>query len=82
MTEEQILFAKHLKRNTNGLQKRPVRCIDTGRVYGSSSDASDIISFDGILINPRNILLVCQGKQKSTGGFRWEYADTDNDPKS
>ena len=78
MTDKNILFSRNIRRNTNGLQKRPVRCIDTGLVYGSSGDASDIISFEGILITPRNILLVCQGKQKSAGGFKWEYADIDH----
>jgi hypothetical protein len=48
-------------------------------VYASSRDASDILSFEGIVVEPRNILYVCQGKQKVAGGLRWEYADIDID---
>ncbi len=55
-------------------RKKPVRCIDTGVVYSSSTDAADILSEAGVLVCPRLILYVCQGKQKSTGGLRWEYA--------
>ena len=73
-----VLVAKNARRKCQSSQMRPVRCIDTGAVYASSGDASDILSFEGILINPRNILHVCQGKQKSTGGLKWEYADLDS----
>jgi hypothetical protein len=55
-------------------RKKPVRCIDTGVVYSSSADAADILSEEGVLVCPRLILYVCQGKQKSTGGLRWQYA--------
>lgn len=72
----EVLAAKSLKKRCNASQKRAVRCIDTGVVYASCSDAADILSLEGLLINPRNILLVCQGVQKKTCGLRWEYADS------
>lgn len=60
------------------MSKKAVRCIDTGVVYASSSDAADILSLEGILVNPRNIHFVCQGIQKKTRGLRWEYVDNDS----
>ncbi len=72
-----LLVAKSTKRKTDHIKKRPVRCVDTGLVYASSREASDILSFEGILVEPRNIMYVCQGKIKTAGGFKWEYADTD-----
>jgi hypothetical protein len=71
----EVLAAKSLKKRCNASQKKAVRCVDTGVVYASCSDAADILSLDGILINPRNILHVCQGIQKKTAGLRWEYAE-------
>ena len=70
-----LLVAKSTKRKADRIQKRPVRCIDTGLVYASSSDASDILSCEGIMIEPRNIMYACQGKTKTAGGLQWEYAD-------
>jgi hypothetical protein len=67
--------AKSLRKRCNVSSKRAVRCIDTGAIYASCGDAADILSLEGILINPRNILHVCQGIQKQTAGLRWEYVD-------
>lgn len=73
----QVLEAKSLKKRCNAGQKRSVRCVDTGVVYASCSDAADILSLDGLMIDPRNILHACQGLQKKAGGLRWEYVETD-----
>jgi hypothetical protein len=70
-----MLIAKSTKRKIDQFQKRPVRCLETGIVYASSGDASDILSFEGILIEPRNIISACQGRTNSAGGNHWEYAD-------
>mgnify|MGYP006269409279 FL=1 len=70
-----VLVAKSTKRKADGVKKRPVRCVDTGLVYASSREASDILSFEGILVEPRDIMYACQGKAKSAGGYQWEYAD-------
>ena len=72
-----ILVAKSTKRKSDRIPKRAVRCVNTGLVYASSRDASDILSFEGIAVEPRSILYVCQGKQRMAGGLKWEYADTD-----
>jgi hypothetical protein len=60
----EVLAAKSFKKRFNASQKRAVCCVDTGAVYASCSDAADILSLDGILINPRNILHVCRSIQK------------------
>jgi hypothetical protein len=73
----EVLAAKSLKKRCNSSSKRAVRCVDTGVIYASCSDAADILSLDGILINPRNILHVCQGIQKKTAGLRWVYVEDD-----
>jgi hypothetical protein len=75
--EIQILVAKTTRKRSDPSRRKPVRCIDTGVIYASSGDASDILSFEGRLVSPRSILYVCQGKQRMAGGLKWEYADTD-----
>jgi hypothetical protein len=70
-----VIAAKSLKKRCGAAKKRAVRCVDTGTVYASSSDAADILSLDGLLVDPRNILHVCQGLQKRAGGLMWEYAE-------
>ncbi len=74
MTSVDVLVAKSLKKKSK-LKKRAVRCINTGVVYASCNDASDILSEQGLSVNPRTILYNCSGKGKSAGGLRWEYAD-------
>jgi hypothetical protein len=68
------LFAKSVRRQTNKEKKKPVRCIETGIVYGSCNDAADLLSELGISVCPMRIQTVCRGKQKSAGGFKWEFA--------
>lgn len=75
MASEATLVAKTLKKRCNARKKRAVRCIDTGLVYASSADASDILSEKGLIVNSRTILYNCSGRGKSAGGLRWEYAD-------
>lgn len=72
-----IYLSKSLKRRPKSSQRKAVRCLETGLVYASSSDASDILSAEGKLIEPRNIISVCQGKQISAGGLKWEYVEID-----
>ena len=48
---------------------KPVRCIETGRVYRSSEDAAR-----DTRINAGTIRNTCQGRQKTAGGYHWEYA--------
>ena len=69
-----VLVAQSNRNKSNKDKKRAVKCVETGKIFASSADAADILSEEGRLICPRNILSVCQGKKKSAGGFRWEYA--------
>jgi len=67
------LAAKTIKRKSKEQKKKQVRCLYSGTVYASSADAADLLSAEGRLVCPRGILNTCQGRQKRTGGFRWEY---------
>lgn len=68
------LAAKSVGRQNMREKKRAVRCVDNGVVYASSRDAAEILATQGRSVIPEAIAAVCRGKQKSTGGFRWEYA--------
>lgn len=48
--------------------RRSVRCIDTGEVFTSITDAGKEKGF-----NPCHLGEVCLGKRNLAGGFRWEY---------
>lgn len=50
--------------------KRYVRCIDTGEVFSSITEAAKAIGAQG-----SKITTVCRGKRKTTGGYHWEYVD-------
>jgi hypothetical protein len=75
MSQSNILVAKTLRKNINTHKKRHVQCIETGLIYASSGDASDILSEQGVLISPRSILHNCEGRNKSAGGLHWRYAE-------
>jgi hypothetical protein len=46
--------------------KRKVRCIETGEIFSSISDA-------GREKGAKKITMVCKGSRKTSGGFHWEY---------
>jgi hypothetical protein len=69
-----VLVAKTIKRQSKADKKKPVRCVETGIVYGSCGDAANLLSEEGISVCPIRIQAVCRGKQKTAGGFQWEYA--------
>jgi len=48
--------------------KKPVRCIETGKVYESTKAAS----MDYVATHT-GISRACMGKQKTAGGVHWEY---------
>lgn len=60
-------------RNTSSYKSRAVRCVTTGVTYPSARDASRQTKIDQSSIGK-----VCKGKQKSAGGFHWEYVEEDN----
>lgn len=69
-----MLVAKKLKSGSKIKNRRPVKWVETGKIYASSVDAADILSTEGFDVCPRGTLHTCQGINKSCGGFRWEYA--------
>lgn len=48
--------------------KKPVRCLDTGAVYSSISEAATLLK-----ISVSHIGSCCNGKRKTCGGYRWAY---------
>lgn len=70
--------------NISGLDSFPpdprlkrVRCIETGKVFPSIKAAAAQVGIKGA-----NISAVIAGRQKSAGGYHWEYADdkTEEEP--
>lgn len=57
---------KRNKRST--VKKVAVRCVDTGEVFDSISDAAEHIH-----INRSAICSCCKGRLKTAGGMKWEY---------
>jgi group I intron endonuclease len=68
--EKHLLFILRGGRNGNAT---PVRCVETGEVFLSIIEAGIA---KGIK-SPINISTVCRGKQKTCGGFHWEYIKTE-----
>lgn len=58
------------KRLSDAQAKRPVRCLETGTVYPGISEAARQTG-----LSSSNIAACCKGRRRSTGGFRWEYAE-------
>lgn len=56
---------KNKLRELNGYK---VRCIETGVVYLSVRSAGKELGID-----PTGISCCCRGKQKTAGGYHWEY---------
>lgn len=54
---------------------KPVRCIETGRVYPSMEAAAQYAHCSAC-----NIGQNCLGRQKSAGGYHWEYAEPHERP--
>ena len=52
----------------HGTKKKPVKCIETGRVFESAHEAGRQMD-----LNYRLISSVCNGKRKATGGYSFIY---------
>ena len=50
---------------------RKVRCVETGEVYSGPTEVAKLYNIK----NSYNISACCKGKQKTAGGYHWEYAD-------
>lgn len=59
---------KNIKKATEA-RKRKVRCIETGIVYESASEAARQVPGT----NQSKICMVCRGQRNICGGFHWEY---------
>ena len=59
---------KCASRKRSEVQFKPVKCIETSKVYRSIKDAGTITG-----INRTCISNCCKGKQKTAGGFHWEF---------
>ena len=49
-------------------KRRPIKCLTNGKVYSSIAEASR-----ELILHPGAISKVCNGKQKSTNGYTFEY---------
>ena len=56
-------------------RKRKVRCIETGIVYESATEAARQVPNT----QQGKICMVCRGQRKTNGGFHWEYVDEENE---
>ena len=61
---------RQLSLGSNSAKARAVRCIETGAVYGSISEASAETGAEGT-----GIVRCCKGQRQTAGGYRWEYAE-------
>ena len=57
-------------REANQKRRKPVLCVETKIVYNSLTEAAVAVN----LRTPTPICLCCGGKQKTAGGYQWEYA--------
>lgn len=48
---------------------KPVRCIETNKIYPSASAAAEELD-----LNSSNILKVCKKERQTTNGLHWEFA--------
>ena len=52
-------------------RKRKVKCIETGIIYQSASEAARQIP----KASQSKICMVCRGQRKTCGGYHWEYVE-------
>lgn len=74
-TEYNLNYGTRLERMRESATKKrgkKVKCLETQKIYPSMSAASREIG-----LNVTGIWNVCKGKQKTCGGYTWEYV-TDN----
>ena len=58
--------------NHKSVNSKPTKCIETEKVYKSATEASKDIGIDRSCI-----VECCNGKQKTAGGYHWEYIKED-----
>lgn len=57
-----------LRKTNRNINCKPVRCIDTGVIYRSASEAARSLG-----VGWSHISQVCRGERSTACGFRWEY---------
>lgn len=70
-SENMLHRYRKLKTNcSNGSPSRRIRCVETGRTFSNSSEASEIMGGD-----PCTIRRCANGEKysKTSGGYHWEY---------
>ena len=55
---------------TNTGSPKGVVCIDTGEVFNSATQASEVTG-----VTRQHICACCKGKRKTAGGYHWRYVD-------
>lgn len=65
LSEETI---KKMSESHKGKATKKVRCVETGVVFDSVTEAAMFVDK-----NISNIIACCKGKQKTCGGYHWEY---------
>lgn len=59
-------------------RKKPVRCIETGIIYESASEAARQVPNT----HQSKICMVCRGQRNTCGGLHWEYANEEKSNKN
>ena len=60
---------RKLSESHKGLGSKKVRCVETGIIYNSISDASKENNIKG----RGHVSACCKGTRKTAGGYHWEY---------
>lgn len=70
LTEEHKAKIRETRRELDiqPVNKRPVRCVETGVIYESTAEATRALGIHNYAIRR-----VCYGERKTAGGFHWEY---------
>lgn len=67
---ENNLHRRRVLNGGGGRPKTPVRCISTGQVYGSITEAAGATG-----ARLEKIVDCCRGRRRHTGGLAWEYEE-------
>ena len=72
LTEEHKTKIRNTRkeRDIQPVNKRPVRCVETGIIYESTAQATRELGIHNFAIRR-----VCYGERKTAGGYHWEYVD-------
>ena len=73
--ERNVHRGKHLSERTKlkigRANSKAVRCVETGRIFNSITEAAKELGIDRAHISD-----ACKGKRSTVGGFHWEYVQT------